>query len=85
MATSRRTVSFRWRNTQPDHRPGEWVLRSACVEARRWHQNGFPQMRIAINVSMVQFRSPNFVSMVQHVLCDIGIEPAMVELKSPSR
>ena len=60
---------------------GEWVLRSACVEARRWHQNGFPQMRIAINVSMVQFRSPSFVSMVQHVLHDIGIEPAMVELE----
>lgn len=60
---------------------GEWVLRSACVEARRWHQNGFPQMRIAINVSMVQFRSPGFVSMVQHVLQDIGIDPATVELE----
>ncbi len=60
---------------------GEWVLRSACVEARRWHQTGFPEMRIAINVSMVQFRSPGFVGMVKRVLDDIGINPAMVELE----
>lgn len=60
---------------------GEWVLRSACIEAKKWHQNGFPDLRIAINVSMVQFRSPSFVKMVKQALDDIGIDPHLVELE----
>ena len=60
---------------------GEWVLRSACLEAKKWHQNGFPDLRIAINVSMVQFRSPSFVKMVKQALADIAIDPRLVELE----
>jgi diguanylate cyclase (GGDEF)-like protein len=60
---------------------GEWVLRSACIEAKKWHQNGFPDLRIAINVSMVQFRSPSFVKMVKQALEDIAIDPHLVELE----
>jgi predicted signal transduction protein with EAL and GGDEF domain len=35
---------------------GEWVLRTACAQVRKWQDEGIPAVSIAINVSTVQFR-----------------------------
>src|SRR5208282_827105 len=35
---------------------GEWVLRTACAQARKWQDEGLPALPIAVNVSAVQFR-----------------------------
>lgn len=55
---------------------GEWVLRQACREATAW-----PGMVLAVNVSPLQFRRPDFVGMVRRVLRDTGFEPARLELE----
>ncbi len=55
---------------------GEWVLRQACKDARRW-----PGLRIAVNVSPVQFRNRGFVDMVQAIITESGIEPQRLELE----
>jgi diguanylate cyclase (GGDEF)-like protein len=60
---------------------GEWVLRSACAQARLWQQNGLPDMRIAVNVSCLQFTQPNFPALVADVLKDTGLEPRTLELE----
>ncbi|WP_171013705.1 EAL domain-containing protein [Chitinivorax sp. B] len=60
---------------------GEWVMRVACQQAQQWSELGFTWMRIAVNVSVVQFRSPDFVSTVAKVLQETGIEPARLELE----
>ena len=60
---------------------GEWVLRSACSQARRWQQERREPLRVSVNVSSLQFQSANFVAMVERVLADTGVPPALVELE----
>ena len=55
---------------------GEWVLRRACRDGRRW-----PSLRIAINVSPVQFRQRNFVKKVKEIIETSGIEPSRIDLE----
>jgi EAL domain-containing protein (putative c-di-GMP-specific phosphodiesterase class I) len=60
---------------------GEWVLRSACRQARTWQDNGIPEVRIGVNVSCLQFTQPNFVALVADVLKETGLQPRMLELE----
>ncbi|CAH1659147.1 Diguanylate cyclase (GGDEF)-like protein [Hyphomicrobiales bacterium] len=55
---------------------GEWVLRRACADAKRW-----PGVRIAINVSAIQFRHRDFVSDVMRIITESGIDPTRIELE----
>ena len=55
---------------------GEWVLRTACVEARRW-----PDLRMSVNVSAVQFRQRDLVERVAQALSAAGLEPERLELE----
>jgi EAL domain-containing protein (putative c-di-GMP-specific phosphodiesterase class I) len=56
---------------------GEWVLRTACSEAARW-----PGTRaVAVNVSAVQFASPNLVPMIVSALAESGLTPRRLELE----
>ena len=55
---------------------GEWVLRQACLDARRW-----PALRIAVNVSPVQFRQKGFVERVSTILQATGIDPTRLDLE----
>jgi diguanylate cyclase (GGDEF)-like protein len=60
---------------------GEWVLRTACQQARIWQQNGLPDMRIAVNVSCLQFTQPNFATLVAGILAETGLAPHTLELE----
>src|SRR5579875_1215947 len=55
---------------------GEWVLRRACQDAKRW-----PDIRVAINVSPIQFRQKDFVATVEKILAETQMEPQRVELE----
>ena len=55
---------------------GEWVLRRACQDGRRW-----PSLRIAINVSPVQFRQRDFVKKVGEIIEASGIDPTRIDLE----
>ena len=62
---------------------GEWVLREACRQARAWRSAGFPDIRIAVNLSVMQLKQPDFVDMVLGILNEHGLDPAlkMIELE----
>ena len=60
---------------------GEWVLRSACTQIRQWQHEGVEPLRVSINVSVVQFQNAAFPAMVQRVLGDTGVSPALIELE----
>ena len=60
---------------------GEWVLRAACSQARKWQVEGLPEVRIAVNVSAVQFRQEGFRDLIRRVLCDTGLAPQHLELE----
>jgi diguanylate cyclase (GGDEF)-like protein/PAS domain S-box-containing protein len=56
---------------------GEWVLRQACREAAAWPK----PLRIAVNLSPVQFRHDDLPTLIHSVLLQSGLEPARLELE----
>jgi diguanylate cyclase (GGDEF)-like protein len=50
------------------HDVGRWVLRKAIEDHQRWRNDGLPAMRIAVNVSPLQLRNPNFVAEIQQAV-----------------
>jgi diguanylate cyclase (GGDEF)-like protein len=56
---------------------GEWVIRQACAEARKWPSD----MRVAVNVSPVQFRNKTLVLAVVSALAASGLRPDLLELE----
>ncbi|TCL69481.1 EAL domain-containing protein [Rhizobium sp. BK251] len=55
---------------------GEWVLETACRQALQW-----PQLRVAVNLSPVQFRSRELIDTVKGVLSRTGLDPSRLELE----
>ncbi len=60
---------------------GEWVLRTACVQNKRWQATACKAVKMAVNVSARQFSHPHFVRMVGQVLEETGMEPCWLELE----
>ena len=60
---------------------GEWVLRSACAQAKAWHDEGLPLIRMSVNVSGQQFALSEFPSMVGAILRETGLDPSKLELE----
>ncbi len=60
---------------------GEWVLRTACVQARKWQDEGLLAVPVAVNVSAVQFRQPDFCERIGRVLSETGLASQYLELE----
>jgi len=60
---------------------GDWVLRTACTQAKKWHDEGLAIQRIAVNVANQQFCAHNFAAHVAGILSETGLLPAMLELE----
>jgi diguanylate cyclase (GGDEF)-like protein/PAS domain S-box-containing protein len=60
---------------------GEWVLRAACMQARRWRDQGLCAVPVAVNVSAVQFRQENFGELIQRILRDTDLSPEYLQLE----
>ena len=60
---------------------GHWVLRTACRQARAWLDAGIDMGEIAVNISALQFRQPEFAQSVQAVLAETGLPAERLELE----
>jgi len=60
---------------------GEWVLRTACAQAKAWRDAGASLPRVAVNVSVRQFAQDRFPALVEAVLRETGLEPQALELE----
>ena len=60
---------------------GNWVMKQAMRQMRRWASLGLRVPRIAINVSGVQLRRPGFIASVEQALAETGAEPAHLEFE----
>lgn len=60
---------------------GEWVLREACEQGRRWHRQGLRDMPVAVNISARQFLQQDLVRLVGEVLRDTSLPPSLLELE----
>ncbi|NTV09753.1 MAG: EAL domain-containing protein [Zoogloea sp.] len=60
---------------------GDWVMRRALSDARKWREEGVDPPPVAVNVSACQLQQKNFVDLVKSALDDSGINPPSVELE----
>ena len=60
---------------------GEWVLNTACSQARRWVEEGLLKVPVAVNVSAVQFRQAEFCELIKRTLTKSGLPPQYLELE----
>ena len=65
---------------------GEWVLRQACRQAKKWHEMGYEELYVAVNLSARQFKEPDLVETIELVLEATGLNPErlMVEVTESS-
>ncbi|WP_426174196.1 putative bifunctional diguanylate cyclase/phosphodiesterase [Massilia sp. TWR1-2-2] len=60
---------------------GEWVLRTACNQARAWQRVAKRPLRMAVNLSAKQFKDENLTQIVVSALHDTGLDPRLLELE----
>lgn len=60
---------------------GEWILRSACEQNRKWQEAGLPPLRMAVNVSARQFYRGNLVELVKDILAESRLDPRWLVLE----
>lgn len=60
---------------------GEWVLKTACTQIRVWGKQGFPPLRVAVNLSMQQVNHQVLIETVRRALAEAGIEPQYLDLE----
>ncbi|MCC7683093.1 EAL domain-containing protein [Janthinobacterium sp. FW305-128] len=60
---------------------GEWVLRTACNQAKAWQSHGGRAIRMAVNLSAKQFKDENLMQIVLSALADTGLDARLLELE----
>ncbi len=60
---------------------GEWVLRTACQQLKKWHDIGYDWLYVSVNVATRQFREPDFVRTVERVIESTGLDPRYLKLE----
>ncbi|MEJ2698914.1 MAG: EAL domain-containing protein [Desulfuromonadales bacterium] len=60
---------------------GEWTLRSVCAQASKWARAGLPVGRVAVNISGLQLRQPEFPDLIRSILAETEFDPNALELE----
>jgi EAL domain-containing protein (putative c-di-GMP-specific phosphodiesterase class I) len=60
---------------------GEWVLRTACLQARKWQDAGIAPWRIGVNLSPRQFQQRDLYEMIHRILSETGLKPKYLSLE----
>ncbi|HEX5863260.1 MAG TPA: bifunctional diguanylate cyclase/phosphodiesterase, partial [Casimicrobiaceae bacterium] len=60
---------------------GNWVLRTACEQARTWAEAGLPVGTIAVNVSALELWNENFLQGLLAILRETNLDPRLLELE----
>lgn len=60
---------------------GLWVLKTACLQAKKWHEQGFAKLQMAVNISVLQIKQHNFVESVKSVLEETHFDPNYLEFE----
>jgi diguanylate cyclase (GGDEF)-like protein len=64
---------------------GEWVLRGACWQLRKWLDAGQRPLRMAVNISRCQLEDGDLPETLRAILLETGIDPALLELELSER
>ncbi|MHB8848601.1 MAG: two-component system response regulator [Burkholderiales bacterium] len=60
---------------------GEWMLNHACQQHSLWQKNGYPDLRIAVNISGRQFDSKNLIHSLRRVIEGVSMPSELLELE----
>ena len=60
---------------------GEWVLHTACQQVKLWQTEGFPSLRVAVNLSSRQFSQIDLRHQLVQILIATGLDPKYIELE----
>lgn len=60
---------------------GEWVLREACRQNKKWHDAGFTEFQVAVNISVHQLKQANIVTMIKNILTETNLDARFLELE----
>jgi diguanylate cyclase (GGDEF)-like protein/PAS domain S-box-containing protein len=63
------------------HPLGQFAIIQSCRQVKAWDEAGHPRLRLAVNVSARQFRSPGFVESVDRAVRAAELEPGRLELE----
>ena len=60
---------------------GDWVMRTACEQNKKWQDAGLAPLRLSVNFSARQFQQPTFMTDVAQILKDTNLDPRWLELE----
>jgi len=60
---------------------GNWILETACVQAKKWQDQGLQKFRMCVNISARQFQSQDFITNVKKALAVSELDPRWLELE----
>lgn len=60
---------------------GKWVLETACKQTKKWHDKGYKDINIGVNISAYQFEQRNFVDIVRKILVETKLNPNCLDLE----
>lgn len=60
---------------------GEWVLRQACIQTRLWHEMGFPELKVAVNLAEKQLHAADILDVIKRILVETKFDANKLELE----
>jgi diguanylate cyclase len=60
---------------------GEWVIFQACKQNKKWQDDGFPKIRMSINLSMAQFYDKRFIQKLKMILNKTQLDPKYLDIE----
>ena len=64
---------------------GEWVLKEATKQTKKWIDEGYTPILVAVNISALQFRNANIIPTVENILHEVGLDFKYLELELTER
>ncbi|CAH0346735.1 EAL domain-containing protein [Bacillus sp. CECT 9360] len=60
---------------------GEWVLRTACEQTKKWHSLGYPFVRVSVNLAAQQFVKTELTMVIKNILAETKLPAEYLELE----
>ena len=60
---------------------GEWVLKTACAQNKAWQEKGLGLIKVAVNVSGIQFKQSNLLEIVTRTLSETQFDPKSLDIE----
>ncbi|KGP63892.1 diguanylate cyclase [Legionella norrlandica] len=60
---------------------GDWILKTACEQNKRWQEKGFPKIRVAVSITLKQIKQANFAQKIKSILEETGLKSKYLELE----